>query len=99
MAPTIPGARQLVNPRPGLITIWYIYRVILANLQDVITMRERQRKEINKDLELKIWIRSSLWLSDKIKMKMNNLDSMESSLLSQKRKIFRKRMIKNSILF
>jgi len=49
MAPTIPGARQLVNPRPGLITIWYIYRVILANLQDVITMRELQRKEINKD--------------------------------------------------
>jgi len=49
MAPTIPGARQLVNPRPGLITIWYIHRVILANLQDVITMRERQRKEINKD--------------------------------------------------
>jgi hypothetical protein len=59
-------------------TIWYIYQVIPANLQDVITMRERATTERNgqrlRDQNMDSFQFMALRSN---KMKMNNLDSEE----------------------
>ena len=83
MAPTIPGARQLVNH--GHIRVNDHMVDIPSYLCKPITIRDQQRlraKKMDNPFQF-MALRSS-------KINMNNLYLMESSLLSRKRKIFQK---------